>query len=418
MCAICAIHLLLEWDAQAPRCRQYYAAAAKLCEYAIGREKLGLMTSQNSPNSGQAAKEKRDDFSKPTTRALALRAGYCCSLSECGRPTVGPSDAGPDKHVNIGVAAHICAAAPGGPRFDATMSPEQRSSIMNGIWLCQTHSRLIDVNPDAFPTHRLHEIKLAHETAQVARLAGVSAPLADTDFIALGPDLVFTGELVGIETNIWSFRLDHFVIGELGDLIRFAECFTSLDSYDRFVLVNALGDGRQLAAAPKWSKSQQQISLSVAVIESFPRTDAHNLPMDLALGDDNDLFIANGNLATVRGLDSLPQKIKLCLSTSRGEILFHPSWGTRIREYSQVFFGSPWLPRLIKLETIRMACIPHADYEPATPATPLMAVRKVEVVEMLSTQSSDGFFPFRFQMDVEGVGTWSREIPIYISRDL
>lgn len=376
------------------------------------------MISLNGPSSGESAKEKRDNFSKPIIRALALRAGYCCSLSECKRPTVGPSEAGPDKHVNIGVAAHISAAAPGGPRYDPTMTPEQRSSIMNGIWLCQSHSRLIDVNPDAFPVHRLHEIKLAHEAAQVARLAGASDPLHDSDFIALGPDLVFTGELIGIESSIWSFRLDHFVIGELGDLIRFGEDFTNLDPYDRFVLVNALGDGRELASAPRWSKQQQQLSLAVAVIESFPRTDAHNLPMDIAVNDDNDIFIANGDLATVRGLDALPQKIKHCLSTSRGEVFLQPSLGTRIREYSQVFFGSPWLPRLIKLETIRMACIPHVDHAPSKPTTPLMAVRKVEAVEMLSTHSTDGFFPFRFQMDIQGVGTWSREITIYISRDL
>lgn len=376
------------------------------------------MNSQVSANPDRVSGEKRDDFSKPTVRALALRAAYCCSLPECGRPTVGPSDAGPDKHVSIGVAAHITAAAPNGPRYDPNMTSEQRSSITNGIWLCQTHSRLIDVNSSAFPVHRLHEIKRAHEAALDARLAGASTPLADGDFIALGPNVVFTGELVGIDANTWSFRLDHFVIGELGDLIHFAERFATLDPYDRFVLVNALGDGRQLAAAPKWSKDGQTISLAVTVIESFRRTDAHHLPMDLALGGNHDLFIVNGDLATVRGLDALPQKIQLCLSTSRGEALFQPSWGTRIREYSKVFFGSPWLPRLIKLETIRMACIPYAGREPAAPATPLMAIRKVDVVEMLSTQGSDGRFPFRFQMEVEGVGTWSCEIPIYISRDV
>ncbi|KTC52961.1 hypothetical protein AO258_16020 [Pseudomonas syringae ICMP 19498] len=226
------------------------------------------------------------------------------------------------------------------------------------------------------------------------------------------------GELIGIEKNIWSFRLDHFVVGDLSDLIRFGENFTNLDLYDRFVLVNAIGDGRELAAGPRWSKQHNQLSLSVAVIESFPRIDAHNLPMDIALNEVNDIFITNGDLATVRGLDSLPQKIKLCLSTNRGEIWFHPSLGTRIREYAQVFFGSPWLSRLIKLETIRMACIPHAEHDPNQRMTPLMSVRKVEVVEMLSTHGSNGFFPFRFQLDIEGVGTWDREIPIYISRDL
>ncbi|UVM19157.1 hypothetical protein LOY42_12910 [Pseudomonas sp. B21-023] len=376
------------------------------------------MTGTSSTDSGQVLKEKRDDFSKPTVRALSLRAGHCCSLPECQRPTAGPSESGPDMHVNIGVAAHICAASPGGPRYDPTMTPEQRSSITNGIWLCQTHSRLIDVDTVAFTKSRLHEIKQAHERAQAARLAGESAPLHDSDFIALGPDLVFTGELIGIEKNIWSFRLDHFVIGDLNDLIFFGENFESLDPYDRYVLVNALGDGRQLADSPRWSKQQKQLLISVAVIESFPRINAENLPLDLALSDDNDLFIVNGDIATVRGLPALPQRIKVCLSTSRGEVFFHPSQGTRIREYSKEFFGSPWLPRLIKLETIRMACIPQVDLGQTKPVTPLMAVRKVESVEMVSPHRSDGTILFRFQMNIEGIGAWSDEIPIYISRDL
>lgn len=376
------------------------------------------MATPRNNGTSQTTRERRDDFSKPTIRALALRAGYCCSLPECGRSTVGPSDSGPDKHITIGVAAHIAAAAPGGARYDANMSPEQRSSISNGVWLCQDHARLIDVNPDAFPTHLLHEIKQVHESAQAARLAGSSSPPAETDFIALGPDIVFTGELIGVAANTWSFRLDHFVIGELNDLIGFAERFSALPSYDRFVLVNALGDGRQLAAAPRWSKDDRQNLLAVEVVQSTPRTDAHHLPMDLALSSDHDLFLVGGDLATVSGLEALPQKIQTCLSTNRGELLYQPSWGTRIREYSEVFFGSPWLPRLIKLETIRMACIPYAEHEASSPQTPLMAVRKVNLVEMLSTEGSDGFFPFRLQMQVEGVGAWHCEIPIYISRNL
>lgn len=354
----------------------------------------------------------RDDFSKPVIRALALRAGYCCSLPECGRPTVGPSDAGPDKHVIIGVAAHITAAAPGGPRYDPQMTPEQRSSISNGIWLCSTHARLIDVNPIAFPTHRLQEMKAAHEAALEARLAGSSSPLAETDFIALGPNLIFTGELFGIDGNVWSFRLDHFFIGDLNDLIGFGENFASFDPYDRFVLVNAIGDGRQLATPPKWIKNKNQLLLSMVVIESCPRVDARKLPMDLALGANNDLLFDNGQLGIVRGLDALPQKIKICLSTIRGEIFNRPTRGTRIAEYSKAFSNSPWLTRLIKLETIRMACIPYSDYETESMTTPLMSVLKVESVELLSPANADGFSLFRFHLDVQGIGKWSEEIPI------
>jgi hypothetical protein len=78
----------------------------------------------------------RDDFSKRTKSDLALRASYQCSL--CKASTVGPSDEASNVVTMIGVAAHIAAAAPGSGsrRYDHSMSPEQRGSIDNGIWLC------------------------------------------------------------------------------------------------------------------------------------------------------------------------------------------------------------------------------------------------------------------------------------------
>ncbi len=57
-------------------------------------------------------------------------------------PTSGPD--GDGGVTNIGVAAHITAASPGGARYDETLTPEMRSDIANGIWLCQTHAKLID----------------------------------------------------------------------------------------------------------------------------------------------------------------------------------------------------------------------------------------------------------------------------------
>ena len=65
-----------------------------------------------------------------------------CSCPDCRLPTAGPD--ADDGVTNIGVAAHISAASPGGPRYDETLTPERRSDISNGIWLCQTHAKLID----------------------------------------------------------------------------------------------------------------------------------------------------------------------------------------------------------------------------------------------------------------------------------
>ena len=51
---------------------------------------------------------------------------------------------------NIGVAAHITAAAPGGPRYDPAMSSSARQAIKNGVWLCQLHAKLVDDDEHRF----------------------------------------------------------------------------------------------------------------------------------------------------------------------------------------------------------------------------------------------------------------------------
>jgi hypothetical protein len=111
----------------------------------------------------------RDDFKEPTKRLIAERAGYVCAFPNCLAPTYGPAMDG-GRSVNIGVAAHITAAAEGGPRYDASLTPEQRSSEDNGIWLCSTHAALIDRDVDQFPTHVLHDWKCEIENRAMKML--------------------------------------------------------------------------------------------------------------------------------------------------------------------------------------------------------------------------------------------------------
>lgn len=59
----------------------------------------------------------RDDFSEEAKLILARRVNYHCSNPICGESTTGPQT-NPTKSMNIGVAAHITAASPNGPRFD------------------------------------------------------------------------------------------------------------------------------------------------------------------------------------------------------------------------------------------------------------------------------------------------------------
>jgi hypothetical protein len=72
--------------------------------------------------------------------------------------------------VNIGVAAHISAASPGGARYEADLSPEQRADSSNGIWLCQTCAKLIDNDSIRFSRAVIEGWKRAAERAAAAAL--------------------------------------------------------------------------------------------------------------------------------------------------------------------------------------------------------------------------------------------------------
>ncbi|MEM7408885.1 MAG: hypothetical protein AAF430_01455 [Myxococcota bacterium] len=100
----------------------------------------------------------RDDFTKPIKETLAKRVANRCSNPDCLRITSGPHIA-PDRSVNVGIAAHITAAAAGGPRYDASLTPEERAAAENGIWLCSSCAALIDRDESLFPVERIRQWK-------------------------------------------------------------------------------------------------------------------------------------------------------------------------------------------------------------------------------------------------------------------
>jgi hypothetical protein len=116
----------------------------------------------------------RDDFVASLKAVLANRAGSVCSNPACGSPTAGPHT-DPSKAVNMGVAAHITAASPGGPRFDTKMPSAERSGIENGIWLCQFCAKLVDSDTERFPAEKLRRWKIAAETKILRALNGLPA---------------------------------------------------------------------------------------------------------------------------------------------------------------------------------------------------------------------------------------------------
>ena len=117
----------------------------------------------------------RDDFSSKTKDILARRVGFRCSNPNCRKLTCG-SNNDPQKSTSIGVAAHIAAAAKGGPRYNENMSPNERKSLANGIWLCQSCSKLIDTDEIRYTTETLSKWKTIAEELAILDLETNSLP--------------------------------------------------------------------------------------------------------------------------------------------------------------------------------------------------------------------------------------------------
>jgi len=150
----------------------------------------------------------RDEFTKTTVDRLARRAGYICAYPGCRQLTVGPSEDRVSGLTMVGVAAHITAAAEGGPRYEKDLKPEERADESNGVWMCQLHGKLIDDNASRNTVAELKRWKSQHEDWVFKRVASADSvikhgltsvtienlgPFQDKTTIALGRHNVAIG---------------------------------------------------------------------------------------------------------------------------------------------------------------------------------------------------------------------------------
>jgi hypothetical protein len=121
--------------------------------------------------------ETRDEFPKTVVEALSKRAAFICSNPDCRALTIAPSEADATKWIYIGKAAHICAAAERGPRYKGEMTPEERASASNGLFLCSSCADMIDKNNGLdFPEPVLRRWKEEHEKWVAANLNKRQSP--------------------------------------------------------------------------------------------------------------------------------------------------------------------------------------------------------------------------------------------------
>ncbi|MFI5700886.1 hypothetical protein ACIA78_12655 [Streptomyces xanthochromogenes] len=121
--------------------------------------------------------------------------------------------------VNLGVAAHIAAASPGGPRYDSALTPAERSAQSNGIWLCQNCGKLIDSDVARYSEETLRHWKAGAEQRALTMLQTRAGAVGDPLVLAL-PQLDSLDSLLSFASTAVSRVGREDELGELKSFLR------------------------------------------------------------------------------------------------------------------------------------------------------------------------------------------------------
>lgn len=279
-------------------------------------------------------------------RTLRARVGDHCSNPSCRAGTTGPHS-NDNKSVSLGEAAHITANAPGGARYNPTLTPEDRSSILNAIWLCGPCATHIDRDEARFPVPLLLTWKRQAEKDADDRLAKPGAMLSPgSDLVMVGIDVAFYGDCDECSDSEWTFIPKRFVLGDTKLLSRFVQRFHYLHEAFQTVTSNHQGKGKRLRDAPRvGSEGRLHLPIAQPVRKTFST---------LAMKD-GDLDLARG---VVSGADATHSQMEFSLNSPLGRWAMAPYTGSQVaRLYHDPIFKADQnlLSELVKAEMLRLS---------------------------------------------------------------
>lgn len=363
-------------------------------------------------------KENRDDFSPKTKQALAARANFRCSFTGCHQITCGPSHESSSAINNTGVAAHIYAAAPGGRRYKSEMTSRERSDITNGIWLCVTHSVMIDRDEVTFTPEVLIGMKEKHErNIQNEHLKYTGEIDKTQELFRLGDALIFTGRFSSVELTKWHIEINEYISGDKSEILNLINFFDDLTNEGKCIISESLSDARLLITPPRLVFTATSLILELQVSSRTKRISGSALGSDLSLDDTGDILIENGDFKIISGLERLSQHLMICLSTSKGEVYGHPEIGVNISGYYNLFKNTNWLERILKLEVIYHSAIGYEKHSFEEKQTTLECIDRVECFYLVSDIPDNDFITVVIGVQVKDYGYWEDEVKVYLNKN-
>lgn len=351
----------------------------------------------------------RDNFSQKIKDILAKRVAWKCSFPGCQRPTVGPGNSNNEDVINLGEASHIFAASPGGPRYDDTMSREQRSSIDNGIWLCKSHARIIDIDYVNYSPETIKQWKLIAERTSFELLENLEEEkvILPTTLVAIGSNILIEAIWKSANDGIWEFEIVKFVLGEFDNILSFNDNKSKLEKY---IIIESQGDGRLISGDLNWQLIDNKHIISLATLEKSKRTTPYRLT-DISA----DFQFEDGDFKFVTGEDAAKQAIMIALSTNFGDMKDSPLFGSFFSYYYWKFKDDIFnLTRVIKLEITRLVSIPYQDRLSGDYTPPLDFINRILKVDILEINVIDSKIPVKIALEWGDGKHWESVIEIYI----
>lgn len=93
-----------------------------------------------------------------TIKRLYAKSSNRCALPKCNAPIIVNG-------IPVGEICHIRARRKKGPRYDPSLTAQDKDAYANLLLLCRTCHKLIDSDPGAYTPELLSEIKQKHEAA-------------------------------------------------------------------------------------------------------------------------------------------------------------------------------------------------------------------------------------------------------------
>lgn len=200
-------------------------------------------------------KPKRLPLTLQVVRNLYALSGNRCAAEGCQQPLVKADG------TLVGEIAHIRAAMPDGPRFDASMTNEARRDQSNLMIFCRNHHKIVDSRESEWTVEALTQLKDKHERIYSSALDHLRSQVSD----------ITEGQTYTLPTNLgrlgegWVNLSDEELEQSISDLEDLAQRLGRLAPGPRSllaVMVNAAGP-------PAWGRGLVDLAIRVAELESI-----------------------------------------------------------------------------------------------------------------------------------------------------